>query len=78
MRKVPPPRSAFLGELALDGDICHVDGVLVAARWLSTHGFDRVFVPAVDAAEAALVEDLEVIPCANLAGVIAHHRQATG
>jgi magnesium chelatase family protein len=72
MRKAPPPRSAFLGELALDGNICHVDGVLVAARWLSTHGFDRVFVPAVDAPEAALVEGLEVIPCTNLAGVIAH------
>ena len=72
MRKVPPPRSAFLGELALDGDICHVDGVLVAARWLSTHGFDRIFVPTFDAAEAALVEGLEVIPCANLASVIAH------
>jgi magnesium chelatase family protein len=72
MRKTPPPRSAFLGELALDGKICHVDGVLVAARWLSTHDFDRVFVPAVDAAEAALVDGLEVIPCTNLAGVIAH------
>jgi magnesium chelatase family protein len=72
MRKAPPPNSAFLGELALDGNICHVDGVLVAARWLSTHGFERIFVPAVDAAEAALVDGLEVIPCANLAGVIAH------
>src|ERR1700704_106209 len=34
MKKAPPPRSAFLGELALDGSICHVDGVLVAVRWL--------------------------------------------
>ena len=72
MRKPPPPRSAFLGELALDGGICHIDGVLVAAQWLGSNGFDRVFVPVVDAAEAALVEGLEVIPCANLAQVIAH------
>jgi magnesium chelatase family protein len=72
LRKTPPPRSAFLGELALDGSVCHVDGVLVAAKWLRMHGFERIFVPAVDAAEAALVEGLEVIPCTNLAGMIAH------
>ena len=72
MRKEPPLRSAFLGELALDGTIGHVNGVLVAASWLRTHGYERLFVPAVDAPEAALVEGLEVIPCTNLAGVISH------
>jgi magnesium chelatase family protein len=72
LRKAPPPRSAFLGELALDGAVTHIDGVLVAARWLHRHGFERVFVPAPDAAEAALVEGLEVIPCTHLAGVVAH------
>ncbi len=40
----PPPRSAFLGELALDGTVRHVDGVLVAARWLRRRGYERVFV----------------------------------
>jgi magnesium chelatase family protein len=70
--KSPPSGSAFLGELALDGDVRHVDGVLVAARWLEKNGFTRVFVPAVDAAEASLVAGLEVIPCTNLAGVMAH------
>jgi len=59
MRKAPPPRSAFLGELALDGTVCHADGVLVAARWLRGRGYERVFVPAADAAEAALVDGLE-------------------
>ncbi len=72
MRKAPPPRSAFLGELSLDGSICHVNGVLVAASWLHRQGYERLFVPAVDAPEAALVEGLEVIPCTNLASVIAH------
>jgi len=70
--KPPPPRSAFLGELALDGQLRHVDGVLVAARWLHRNGYERVFVPRADAGEATLVEGLEVIPCADLAGVIAH------
>lgn len=72
LRKAPRPRSAFLGELALDGTVRHVDGVLVAARWLQRRGFERVFVPAADAAEAALVDGLEVIPCKNLAAAVAH------
>jgi len=67
-----PARSAFLGELALDGAVRHVDGVLVAARCLKKAGFDRVFVPAADAGEAALIEGLEVIPCVHLAEVVAH------
>ena len=70
--KPAPPRSAFLGELALDGKLRHVDGVLVAARWLRSRGYERVFVPSADAEEAALVEGLEVIPGANLASVVRH------
>jgi len=70
--KAAPPHSAFLGELALDGSVRHVDGVLVAARGLSTLGYERVFVPAADAAEATLVDGLEVIPCASLIGVVNH------
>src|SRR4029077_3922319 len=70
--KRAPARSAFLGELALDGAVRHVDGVLVAARCLKKLGFERVFVPASDASEAALIEGLEVIPCETLAGAFAH------
>ena len=71
-QKQPPPRSAFLGELALDGSVRHVDGVLVAARGLRRLGYERLFVPAVDATEATLVEGLVVIPCTTLEGVVNH------
>ena len=71
-QKQAPPRSAFLGELALDGTVRHVDGVLVAARGLCKLGYERIFVPAEDAAEAALIDGLEVIPCASLASVVNH------
>jgi len=67
-----PPRSAFLGELALDGSVHHVDGVLVAARGLRQLGYERIFVPADDAIEAALAGDLEVIPCQSLLAVVNH------
>jgi magnesium chelatase family protein len=70
--KSPPPRSAFLGELALDGSVRHVDGILVAARGLRSLGYEQIFVPAEDAAEAALVEGIEVIPCISLGAVVDH------
>ncbi len=70
--KKAPPRTAFLGELSLDGTVTHVDGVLVAARGLRALGFERIFVPAADAAEAALVDGLVVMPCANLKAVVDH------
>jgi magnesium chelatase family protein len=46
--------------------------VLVVARWLRSRGYARIFVPAADADEAALVEGLEVIPCRDLATVASH------
>ena len=70
--KKPPPHTAFLGELALDGAVRHVDGILVAARGLRRLGFERIFVPSADAAEASLVDGLVVTPCATLKGLIDH------
>ncbi len=70
--KKPPPNTAFLGELALDGAVRHVDGVLVAALGLRKLGFERIFVPTANAAEAALVEGLAVTPCITLKAVVNH------
>lgn len=70
--KHAPQNSAFLGELSLDGAVRHVDGVIVAVRGLCRLGYERVFVPAIDAAEAALVDGIEVIPCSSLIGVVRH------
>src|SRR5215467_13877450 len=67
-----PAGTAFLGELALDGAVRHVEGVLVAARWLIRHGIGALFVPEADAAEAALAGGLRIYPCPSLSSVMAH------
>src|SRR5919204_178742 len=73
LERPAPADAAFLGELSLDGTVRHVDGVLVAARWLRDQGdLARLFVPAADVAEAGLVECLTVLPCRNLAEVARH------
>ena len=70
--KKAPPRTAFLGELSLDGGVRPVDGVLVAAIGLQKLGFERIFVPAANTAEAALVDGLAVTPCLSLKSVVDH------
>jgi len=67
-----PERAAFLGELGLDGRVRHVNGVLVLARSLAAQGVRELFVPEVDAAEAALARGLGVVPCPSLDAVLAH------
>jgi len=67
-----PGNAAFLGELSLDGAVRHVDGVLVAARWLASRGVAAVFVPEPDAAEAALAGGLRVYSCPSLAAAMTH------
>jgi magnesium chelatase family protein len=61
-----------VGELSLDGSVRHARGVLPMAASARQQGFKRIFVPEVDAAEAALIPGLEVIPVASLAALYAH------
>jgi len=62
----------FTGELSLDGSVRHVNGVLPIAAVARQQGIQRVFVPAGDAPEAALIEGLEVIPVESLGQLTAH------
>jgi magnesium chelatase family protein len=71
-----PPESAegslVVGELSLDGSVRHARGVLPMAALAREQGFKRIFVPEVDAVEAALIPDLEVIPVSSLAALYTH------
>ena len=61
-----------IGELSLDGTVRHVRGVLPMAAVARQEGYKQVFVPQVDAPEAALIPDLEVIPVNSLGELYAH------
>lgn len=70
-------QSVFLGELALDGSIRPVGGVLLAALMAKTRGFTSVVVPKGNAAEAALVQDIEVRAASSLLEVVSHFNEGT-
>ncbi len=64
--------SLFVGELSLEGTTRHTKGILPLAALARQQGLTRVYVPAVDAAEAALMPDLEVFPVTDLAQLTSH------
>lgn len=62
----------FLGELSLDGTARHTKGILPMTALARKQGVSRVFVPADDAGEAALLPDVEVFGIRNLAELVGH------
>ncbi len=57
----------IIGELALDGRVRPVNGVLSMAMTAAANGYKGILVPLDNAAEAAVVEGLEVIAVGSLA-----------
>lgn len=62
----------FVGELALNGELRPVNGILPIAIKAKEENIASLFVPAANAAEAKLVKDLEVIPVNSLVELVAH------
>ena len=70
--KFDPEGKLFAGELALDGALRPISGVLSIALEAKNRGFKTLFVPKANAAEAALVKNIEVIGAKNLIEILEH------
>lgn len=62
----------FLGELSLDGELRHTNGILPMVIMAREQGFDRVYLPEVDAPEASLIEGISVMGVQKLEQVVEH------
>ena len=62
----------YVGELALDGTLRPVHGVLTIVSTAKTAGFTEVIVPIVNADEASLIPDITIYPAATLDEVVRH------
>ena len=69
-----PEKAIFLGELSLDGNLRHTNGILAMVSVARDQGFAEAYVPTSDAVEAALVEGIQVFATLNLASLISHLR----
>lgn len=61
-----------VGELSLDSSLRHVRGILPMAALARQEGYKYIYVPEMDAGEAALVPDIAVIPVPSLTALVNH------
>ena len=66
---------AFIGELSLTGDIRPVHGVLPMVLAAKAAGIHTVVIPAGNAAEGAVVDDIDVIAVEHIESLLAHLRK---
>ncbi len=64
--------AVFIGELALDGTVRPVRGVLAAAKAAATAGKRVIYVPSANADEASFVDDITVYAVPHLRACVAH------
>ncbi len=62
----PRSSSAFVGEVALDGQVRPINGVLPMALAAKREGIETLFVPAENAPEATLARGPAIIPVRNI------------
>ena len=63
-------KTAFIGELSLDGKINRINGILPMCIEAMRLGLKKVFIPDANKKEAAVVKGIDVIPVSNLNNVI--------
>ncbi len=63
---------AFIGELALDGTLRKINGVLPMVLCAKKNGIEKVFIPASNIKEGAVVEGIKVYPVKNVIQLINH------
>jgi len=72
IKKFNSNKKIFVGELALDGSIRPIPGVLNICDMARKIGFDCVFIPHKNSKEASIIEGIKIIPVAHLREVIAY------
>lgn len=70
-----PDEKLFLGELALDGKLRGIKGILPIIQHAKKQGFTEVFVPKDNAQEAALIDGVNIYGAKTLSQVVEHLNQ---
>jgi len=64
--------TAFAGELALDGAIRSIKGIISIVETAKNHGCTKVFIPENNIEQAALIKGIEIIGVASLQSLYLH------
>ena len=64
--------AVYAGELALNGDIRPIKGVINVAEAAKQAGYKRIYVPKANAEQACLIHNIEIIPVGSLKELYLH------
>lgn len=65
-------KKIFLGELGLDGTLRPIRGALPLAQEAKRRGYEEIYLPKENAAEAALVNDIKIFGVKSLREIVEH------
>jgi magnesium chelatase family protein len=65
-------KSIFIGELSLNGELRHVNGILPITMFAAEKGYERIFLPEVYAQESSLIKGVDIIQVKSLLDLVAH------
>lgn len=70
-----PSNKLFIGELALDGRLRGVNGILPIVDSARNQGFKEIYLPSENAQEASVLKDINIYPIERLKDLIDHFNQ---
>ena len=68
-------KSLFIGELALDGNLRGVNGILPIVISAKKQGFQNIFLPAENAEETSIISGISIYPIKNLEQLISFFKK---
>ncbi len=69
---LPDEDALYLGELSLDGTLRHSNGILSVAFLAKEQHKGKLYLPAIDAKEAAIIKGLAIYPIPSLVALVQH------
>ena len=73
----PDPAALYFGELSLDGTLRHTNGILPLAILTKEKSLNSLYLPAIDAKEAAIIRGIRVFGVSSLIALFHHFTRAT-
>lgn len=68
----PPQKQFFVGELSLDGTLRHTNGMLSLSLLAKEQKIQSLYIPAVDAKEAAVIKGIDIYPVESIIQLFRH------
>ncbi|MFA5197489.1 MAG: YifB family Mg chelatase-like AAA ATPase [Patescibacteria group bacterium] len=68
-------KTIFVGELSLNGDIRHTNGILPSVMAAKELNFETIVIPGKNTDESSIIDGIAILAADNLKGIVQHYRR---